>query len=239
MVVKHVTLVRQASGADAGDFAARWRAHAESALETLPLEDRPTRLAHCVVRPHPGVEQLCDGVAIAHFEAGEAAGEAWVALAGPSGWTIETIAVQPRPVFGDDWLRDRWADPPGQKVPVVIGFLQRAAAVSRAGFAEYWWNEHRLLANRLVPADLQPAAYVHNYVALDDGARWDGIAEMYELSLAVARQRGVWFQSAAAEPVRDDERRFLDQATRQVVVAEQEIVVPRRHPGDEGRALGC
>jgi len=138
-----------------------------------------------------------------------------------------TVTVEERTVSGLDWLQNRWREG-GEMGVVLIGLIEAADGLTRPAFRDYWWDQHRPLANRLVPDTLAPIAYVHDYV-LDDrasgeGFTWAGIGEMYERSLGTARQRGEWFESDAAKPVIADEERFLVRASRQVLVTDGEVL---------------
>jgi hypothetical protein len=137
----------------------------------------------------------------------------------------ETVLVEERSAIGDDWLVHRWVTAADEPTLLLIGLIQRAPHLSRDSFASYWWSTHRPLANRLVPAELNPHAYVHNYVLADQPSPWDGIGELYEQSLHVASQRGEWFESEAAEPLTQDEDRFMISSTRQVLVADHRILI--------------
>ena len=133
--------------------------------------------------------------------------------------------MEARSAIGDDWLVHRWVTAADEPTLLLIGLIQRAPHLSRDSFASYWWSSHRPLANRLVPAELNPHAYVHNYVLADQPSPWDGIGELYEQSLHVASQRGEWFESEAAAPLTQDEERFMISSTRQVLVTDHRILI--------------
>ena len=137
----------------------------------------------------------------------------------------ESVLVEERSAIGDDWLVHRWWTAPDEPSLLLIGLIQRAPHLSRDSFASYWWSSHRPLANRLVPAELNPHAYVHNYVLADQSSRWDGIGELYEQSLHVASRRGEWFESDTATPLTQDEDRFMISSTRQVFVTDHRILI--------------
>jgi len=137
----------------------------------------------------------------------------------------ETIIVEERVARGADWLAGRWNARRGEQRPLLIGLIRRAAHLSREEFGQYWWNRHRPLADSLVPLELNPVAYVHNYVRTDQHSVWDGIGELYEASFSVARNRGEWFESEAAAALLADEERFMDPVSREVLVTDQEILL--------------
>ena len=97
--------------------------------------------------------------------------------------------------------------------------------MTRADFRDYWWSNHRPLANQLVPTALEPVAYVHDYLLPDEATRWAGVGEMYEASLDIARQRGAWFNSDAASALIADEDRFLVRTTRQLLITDQHLII--------------
>ena len=137
----------------------------------------------------------------------------------------ETIIVEERVARGEDWLAGRWAERRAEQCPLLIGLIRRAPHLSREEFGQYWWNRHRLLADSLVPRELNPVAYVHNYAQAGQHSAWDGIGELYEASLRIARSRGEWFESEAAAALLADEERFMDRGSRQVLVTDQEILL--------------
>jgi hypothetical protein len=134
------------------------------------------------------------------------------------------VLVEQRCVFGPDGHDALWQLPHGATSLLLIGLLQKAAQLSRDEFRDYWWQQHRPLANRVIPPQLQPPVYVHNYVLSHEHSEWDGIGELYETSLDNARQRNQWMISEAAEALIADETRFLNRATRAVLVTDFEVL---------------
>ena len=135
------------------------------------------------------------------------------------------MRVEERTVFGDAWLQERWRQHPGTPQLLLIGLIEAADGMTREEFRDYWWTQHRPLANQLVPPALQPVAYVHDYLLPGEATEWAGIGEMYDTSLDVARQRGAWFDSPAATALLADEDRFLVRTTRQLLVTEQHLII--------------
>jgi hypothetical protein len=230
-VIKRITFVRQAPDDDGADFRTGWRQDTKNRLAAMPANARPRRVDHCVVRGGRK-DAWCDGVMLEWFDTTAAvdANREWCDAAramhgspsddGPP----QSVVVDERCVFGDQWLRQSAAAGGIGGVPLLIGFIQRIEQSTRPEFRDYWWTRHRPLANRLVPPELQPLAYVHNYVVEPTSFRFDGIGEMYERSLDTARARGAWFDSAAAAPLIADEEQFLRRDTREVLVTDHEIV---------------
>ena len=189
------------------------RADLDALLGQAPRAAHPARLALCTVRnprdiPAFALSWHADRVAVESFFDGR-----------------PTTVVEERIARGKAWLADRWKTRRDQPTLLLIGFIQRAAQMSRQEFGSYWWDRHRPLADSLVPEHLNPSAYVHNYVAPDSPSRWDGIGELYEQSLQVARQRGEWFLSDAATALVDDEKRFMNRATRDLVVTDHDVLI--------------
>jgi hypothetical protein len=184
----------------------------------------------CVARP--GVTTVAfDGVEISWFEEHDdstdpASGRDLAVLDGPG----VRVTVEERTVSGGDWLEERWRQG-GEIGKVLIGLIEAADGFTREDFRDYWWDQHRPLANSLVPEALGPVAYVHDYVldtnVVVQGFNWAGIGEMYEQSLATARERGEWFESDAARPLALDEERFMVRATRQVLVTDASVLIHR------------
>jgi hypothetical protein len=192
-----------------------WRDEADSIGALVDRTGRapPLRLALCRVR-NPG-----EVVAV------ELSWYADLANVHEARGASETIIVEERVARGADWLAGRWSARRSEQCPLLIGLIGRAAHLSREEFGQYWWNRHRPLADSLVPLELNPVAYVHNYVRTDQHSAWDGIGELYEASLRVARSRGEWFESEAAAALLADEERFMDRGSRQVLVTDQEILL--------------
>ena len=232
IVLKSLTFVRRASSVPANEFGARWRASRLDTLNALPFELRPERLVHCVVR-QSAITPPWDGVEISWHSIEDRAID-------PKVWTHSLVhddavlndspvivSVEERIVSGEDWIAQRWRQG-GDLGVVLFGFIEAASGFTLEAFRDYWWDEHRPLANSLVPEELSPVAYVHDYVlekhASDDVFAWAGIGEMYERSLGTARRRGEWFESDAARPLAIDEERFMVRATRQVLVTDGEVL---------------
>jgi hypothetical protein len=171
---KIITLARRRPGVSREAFARSWL----SPGDPRPHGVRRARLAVVGSKPE------WDGV-----EIGWGAG----AFAGDD--TVEesvSYVVEERTVSGADVLAERWAT--GDLGPVLIGLIEAAPGLSREDFRDYWWERHRPLAEQLVPSEVGPSAYVHNYVLDDgyraDGPRWAGIGEMYEVTFDLAKARG-------------------------------------------------
>ena len=225
-MIKRLTFVRRHQSLSEADFATRWREAAQATLDTAPVT--PSRVAHCVAR-HAASQ--CHGVSLEWFEDPDAtdAYDRWCSSY-PHRPVIEPesplrVLVEERTVDGEDWL-GRWWDrrTPSPSTPVLIGCIEPANGLSRTQFRDYWWGKHRPLANRLVPTQLAPLAYVHNYVLPGQPGTWAGVGEIYERSLGTARDRGAWFETEAAQALVEDEERFLVRSKRVVLVTDQEVI---------------
>jgi EthD domain len=230
--IKQLSLVRRAPTIETTRFAAHWRDSTLRIHAALPASQRPVRLAHCVARRGKSAP-LYDGVAIAWFDTvatmtayHQSVGaltqsRAEVAL---DDTATLNVLVEERCVFGPEGLDALWHLQHGANALLLIGLLQKASQLSRVEFRDYWWQQHRPLANRLMPPELQPPVYVHNYVLSNEHPEWDGIGELYESSLDNARQRNHWMTSEAAAALITDETRFLNRATRAVLVTDFEVL---------------
>jgi hypothetical protein len=167
------------------------------------------------------VEWFEDLAAVARWDEWVAGGAA-AAVVDPA--FFARVLVEERTVSGEPWLDARWSDPDAGPALLLIGMIEPALGMSRQAFRDYWWDRHRPLANQMVPSDLEPVAYVHNYVCPDEPGRWAGIGEMYERSLDTARGRGAWFESDEALALVADEERFLVRQTRELLVTDQYVV---------------
>ena len=173
---------------------------------------RPSRLAHCVVRPGRG-DRAYDGVAISwhHDEEAIASHDEWIAEQHSQGSVVDEgttthLRVEERTVNGGGWLDAQWRYERGRRRLLLIGFIEAAVPLTREQFRDYWWQQHRPLANRLVPGPLEPVAYVHDYVRPGEPGRWAGIGEMYERSLDGHASAAPGFQEAALLLLADEER---------------------------------
>lgn len=229
-MIKRLALVWRAPDVRPIDFGRRWRDQAEKALASLPADARPSRLAHCVARPGRG-KVPCDGVAISSYDHEDAVVryDQWLTAHTLEHSVIDdaattVIGVEERTVFGREWLARRWSNSGGPPRLLLIGFIEAAVGMTRGQFRDYWWDKHRPLANDVVPHQLEPIAYVHDYVLPGERGHWAGVGEMYERSLDVARQRGAWFDSEAAGPLIADEERFLVRSSRQLLITDHEVI---------------
>jgi hypothetical protein len=230
-MIKRMSLVRRASGVQPEEFGGRWRQQAEKALTSMPAEARPSRLAHCVVRHRRG-DRAHDGVAISwhHDEKRLASHDEWLAEQHRERSVVDEdattrVLVEERTAIGGGWLDARWRRHRSEPRLLLIGFIEAVDGLTRQQFRDYWWEQHRPLANRLVPADLEPLGYVHDYVLPGEPGRWAGIGEIYERSLGAARERGSWFDSEAARALVADEERFLVRATRELLITDHDIII--------------
>jgi hypothetical protein len=231
--MKTVTFVARSASVNLSEFGRLWRRQADERLAALPADAMPVRLVHYVARPRRS-SVCCDGVAVAWFDDVQEAirHQQWDADRSGSGPSVaisqSSFVVEERIVSGGDWLDDRWSRPDPEPTAALIGCIQAVPGLTRGQFRDYWWDQHRPLADRLIPDDVGTTAYVHNYVLDESASRWAGIGEMYERSMDTARRRGDWFASEAARPLLADEDRFLVRATRQVLVTDQEVVMGHR-----------
>jgi hypothetical protein len=233
-MIKRLTFVRRADSVEPGGFAERWRAAALTVDRSAPPSARHSRLVHCVVRPGR-TDRPYHGVAIEWF-ADEAALTACDATESAALDTLDpvidpattlSVRVTSRTVLGDDEL-ERWWSAGGTRF-VILGIVQRAPRLTREQFAAYWWNEHRPLANRLLPPEVQPDVYVHDYVLPGETAAFDGIGEFYDPSIDRTRERTRWAErpgAPATQQIAADEERFLIRDTRWSLLTDATVMIP-------------
>jgi hypothetical protein len=227
VVIKQLSFVRRAAGVDEAAFGQSWREHVLQLHGAMPPARRPWRVEHGLIRGRRESDRW-HGIAFGWFE-DETALRAWSerdaieGLIDPA--SMRRVRVEERCAFGQRWMGERRSSNSSSPVLLLLGFIQRSSALDRIGFRDYWWSRHRPFANTVIPPQLQPTAYVHDYVQPGEDFAWDGIGEMYETDAANARARGAWFDSAAAAPLADDELQFMRRDTRNVVVTTHEIVV--------------
>jgi hypothetical protein len=223
-VIKRLTFVRRADGVSPDEFGERWR-EAAQATES----PRPERLVHCVVRPGR-TDRPYHGVAIEWF-ADEASLTARDAVVGAPDravdeGTVLRVRVDSRTVLGDGELARWWAT--GGSRFVVLGVIQKAPSLTREQFAAYSWDDHRLLANRLLPPEVQPDAYVHDYLLPGEPAPFDGVGEFYDPTLDRTRARTQWAERPGAPEtaaIAADEDRFLVRDTRWALLTDATVVI--------------
>lgn len=237
MSVKRLTFGRRAGDTSATEFAQQWRADALRTQDTAPAGAGLQRLMHCIVRPGR-TDRPFHGVAMEWFddEVAMAAHDEHVRSApGPAVLDAASLVraqVRDRVVFGEALLEQWWSDAPADPRLLLLGIIERKPGTSRTDFAHYWWNRHRPLANRLLPAEVQPPIYVHDYVQPDETCPWDGIGEFYDVSVDVARQRTQWAAADGddAAAIVADEDQFLVRESRYALITDATVVIPRRSP---------
>jgi hypothetical protein len=246
-LIKRLSFVRRSNGVDPGEFAERWRAVALAADRAAPASARRSRLVHCVVRPGRA-DRPYHGVAIEWF-ADEAALIACDATESAARDTIDPVVdpattlrvrVNSRTVLGDDDLVRWWSG--GETRFVILGIVQRAPQLTREQFAAYWWDEHRPLANRLLPPEVQPDVYVHDYVLTGENASFDGVGEFYDPSIDRTRERTQWAERPGAtetEEIAADEERFLIRDTRWALLTDATLIIPPVTTSNKRRATTC
>lgn len=214
-MIKTIELVRIAEPSD-------WIASGRKLAGDLPDGARPRGLLYCAVRP--GRRQIeADGVVVSWFD-DDAQRLSFLERAPEE--RLLGVRVEERIATAPEWVRATRADT-GTSALLLVAFLQRLPSVTRPQYADYWWGNHRPLADRDVPEPFAMRGYVHNYVVPDDPSEWDGIGELYEQSLDIAKQRTAWMSTDdGAAALRVDETRFMRTDTRRVLVTEQHVVIP-------------
>jgi EthD domain len=234
VTIKRLTFVRRVDGVGPDEFGERWRVQSLQMHEAVPDGARVQRLVHCVVRPGR-TDRPHHGVAIEWFadEAALAAHDAH-ARSTPGDTLVDSASVvrarvESRTVFGQEQLDAWWSARGGAPRLLVIGVIERSPALDREAFRDYWWGDHRPLANRLLPPEVQPEIYVHDYALPGEPCPWDGVGEFYDTSVDVARARTRWADDAdEAEAIIADEEKFLVRDTRYGLVTDAEVIISER-----------
>jgi hypothetical protein len=233
-MIKRLTFVRRSDSVEPGEFAERWRAAALTVDRSAPPSARRSRLVHCVVRPgrtdrpYHGVaiEWFADEPALIACDATESAALDALDPVIDRATTLR-VRVTGRTVLGDGEL-ERWWSAGGTRF-VVLGVVQRTPQITREQFAAYWWDEHRPLANRLLPPEVQPDIYVHDYVSPGENATFDGVGEFYDPSIDRTRERTRWAELpgvSETQQIAADEERFLIRDTRWALLADATVMIP-------------
>jgi hypothetical protein len=230
VTIKRLTFVRRATGVEPAEFGGQWRAQDVQLHESATEGARAQRVVHCVLRstrsdrPHHGVaiEWFADDDALAAHDAHATASTGAALIDGAS---IVRARVEARTVFGQEQLDAWWGDPHGAARLLVVGVIEKSPALDREAFRDYWWGQHRPLANRLLPPEVQPAIYVHDYALPGEPCPWDGVGEFYDESVDVARARTNWADADGAEEIIEDEEKFLVRDTRYGLVTDAEVII--------------
>jgi uncharacterized protein (TIGR02118 family) len=111
----------------------------------------------------------------------------------------------------------------------VIAMMKRKPGITPEDFARYWFEEHAPLGFEVLPDDVHIRGYVQNYTVRNEGdaePEFDGLVEFYLDDMPAFQRWLLWFMSDDAQPMRDDEKNFMDSSTVKVMVVREQIVVP-------------
>jgi len=230
LLIKRLSLVQRAASTGPHQFATEWASWMTELRAALPVGSRPRRIIHCITRPSSSAQPF-DGVAMTWFDS-----ETDLAVHdrlreglpnAPFDRTSMTeIRVTERAVVVDDEIPAWRQGGNNDSKLVLLSFIQRKAGTTRGQFATYWWEAHRPLADKIVPLNLRPSTFFHNYVDEGESVKWDGIAEMYDRSIEVARARKRWVRLAEAVQIAEDEGRFMHRATVLGIAADAHVILP-------------
>jgi hypothetical protein len=234
VAIKRLTFVRRDPDVVPDAFAGQWRDRAVRLQESAPAAAKVNRLVHCIVRPGR-TDRPHHGVAVAWFDddanlaayddhaASQAGDPAPVEES-----TVVHALVEERTVFGQPLLDRWWRERNGRSRLLLLGVIERKPDLSREEFRDYWWDQHRPLANRMLPSAVQPSIYVHDYARPGEPCPWDGVGEFYDTSVDIARRRTQWAATGAAAALVADEEKFLVRDTRYALITDAEVVVAGR-----------
>jgi uncharacterized protein (TIGR02118 family) len=116
----------------------------------------------------------------------------------------------------------------------VMAMMKRKPGITPEEFARYWFEEHAPLGFDLLPDDIHVRGYVQNYTIRNPGdhePEFDGLVEFVLDDMDAFQRWLAFFMSDAAEPMRDDEKNFMDSDTIKVLVMQERVVV-ERHSAD-------
>jgi hypothetical protein len=233
-MIKTFTLLRRNQAVSRDRFAERW--DALDAEVSRAYSAGPSGLVHgsalqlgTTAAPYDGVtvawypDESSYGQFAASLAADTAHGRDWAEIV-DTGSTVELI-VEERVVRGEEWIAERWSTRAEDTVFMLTAFIERRAATTRDAFRDYWWLDHRPLANRLIPPDAQGSAYLQNVVIGDVPSQWDGVGELYLDSLAQLPPRAAFFGGEASAELVADERRFMEHKSRVILVTDHRLIV--------------
>jgi len=119
-----------------------------------------------------------------------------------------------------------------------ITMMKRKEGCRPEEFNQYWYEKHTPLARKVIPKEMAPKKYVHDYaVAFAEGwvPAFDGIEWLCFDNVQGLIRWNDWFMSEEAEILHEDELRFVDPATRVTMVVEEKVIIPeRKGAGGEG-----
>lgn len=119
----------------------------------------------------------------------------------------------------------------------IIGFTKKKEGLTIDEFSRYWQEKHAPLGFEILPDDIRIARYVHHYAVPMEGLGdplFDGVAEFGFDEMDMFQKWFGWFMSEGGQPLRDDEKNFMDTSAAVVVMVEERVIIP----GDEDRPDG-
>lgn len=119
----------------------------------------------------------------------------------------------------------------------IIGFTKKKEGLSIDEFSSYWQEKHAPLGFEILPDDIRIARYVHHYAVPMEGLgepHFDGVAEFGFDDMDMFRKWSAWFLGDGGQPLRDDEKNFMDSSSALVVMVEERVIIP----AEEGRPDG-
>jgi hypothetical protein len=117
----------------------------------------------------------------------------------------------------------------------IISLIVRRPDLDRNAFAQHYEQRHAPLALRLLPVPF--AAYRRNHVVWPDDCPFDCLSEFCFPDPDAAKQIFEYLASDAAQPLHEDEDRFMDRARNAFYEVEEEVVRVRA-VGSSGGAVG-
>jgi len=123
----------------------------------------------------------------------------------------------------------------------VITMMKRKEGLRLEEFNQYWYEKHASLARKVIPKEVAPKQYVHDYpvaFAEDWVPAFDGIEWLCFDNVQSLIGWNEWFMSEGAEILHEDELNFVDPGTRVAMVVEEKVIIPERKGAGGERAGG-
>jgi uncharacterized protein (TIGR02118 family) len=222
-MVKVIHYCKRKPGMAAGEFASYWRTgHAAIVAKVPGLRRYVQSLPLGPI--YREVEPVYDGITEAWFDDPQAMRHGLDSREGRAAHADDANFMDASTT--GSLITDEYVAKDGPAYPSMekwIVFLKRKPGLEPAAFQKYWRERHGPLAATL-PATRR---YVQSHVQLSaylDGAqpRYDGVAVVW-LDNSDAMVRAV--RSAEYEAIRADEPNFLDQASFQLIITNEFVVI--------------
>jgi uncharacterized protein (TIGR02118 family) len=113
----------------------------------------------------------------------------------------------------------------------VIAMMKRKPGITPEEFARYWSEEHAPLGFEVLPEEIEIFGYVQNYTVRTEGDQepeFDGLVEFCFEDEKTFQRWFVWFLGEGGQPLRDDEKNFMDSSSVKLMIVKEKVLIPRR-----------